>query len=540
MPIDAALPNPPLILIALRSADALEAVEFHLAQAGCRCRCVDSIVGLTAALRREPPTLAVVDLELDGQCGIDVCRSLPPLLTSVPVVFHAVDAVQGFEKSLDAMRQGALDVLLAPLSVDKLEKLAARAFDEDSERRALRAGGVDGDRAPEVVAADTPKFSAPFARRVDVAPMQRNGHAKASEASHDQFAQNVSRLETFLYGSSPAMAAIRRIIAEVAAMPATVMIHGESGTGKELVASAIHRLSNRSDKPFVPVNMATIPQGLAESTLFGHEKGSFTTAVGTQIGWCEAANGGTLFLDEICEMESSLQPKLLRFLQESTVQRVGAHEQRPVDVRVITATNRDLGRILKDQVMREDLFYRLHVVPIHLPPLRERHQDVEQLALLFLERAAARYRRAVHGFTDEAMDLMRRYHWPGNVRQLENLIERIVIFARGELIEAQEIPQEVQLAAIFSEPSHAPTACSQNGRFAFNGAAGHGNGSAWNSAHLSPIQRHERTAIIDALHRVDGHVVEAAKLLGLGQAIVYRKIKQYVIPHTRRRRASPK
>ncbi len=323
-------------------------------------------------------------------------------------------------------------------------------------------------------------------------------------------------------------------------MPATVMIHGESGTGKELVASAIHRLSHRSDKPFVPVNMATIPQGLAESTLFGHEKGSFTTAVGTQIGWCEAANGGTLFLDEICEMEPSLQPKLLRFLQESTVQRVGAHEQRPVDVRVITATNRDLERILKDQVMREDLFYRLHVVPIHLPPLRERHQDVEQLAMLFLERAAARYRRAVHGFTDEAMDLLRRYHWPGNVRQLENLIERIVIFARGELIEAQEIPQEVQLAAIFSEPSHPPTACSQNGRFAVNGAAGHSNGSAWSSAHLSPIQRHERTAIIDALHRVDGHVVEAAKLLGLGQATVYRKIKQYVIPHVRRRRASPK
>jgi DNA-binding NtrC family response regulator len=306
-------------------------------------------------------------------------------------------------------------------------------------------------------------------------------------------------------------------------------------------------LSDRCDKPFVPVNMATIPAGLAESTLFGHEKGSFTSAVGAQVGWCEAADGGTLFLDEISEMDMSLQPKLLRFLQESTIQRVGSAEQRRVDVRVITATNRDITEMVKTGQMREDLFYRLHVVPIHLPPLRERPEDIEQLAQLFLARAARRYGRDVPELSDEALDLLTRCRWPGNVRQLENTIERMVIFARGRSIEACEIPPEIQMSTLFVDVANSVNGAGyagSNGGGGAQGANGAGsksaNGHGWAGATLSPIQRHERIAIIDALQRVQGNVVDAARLLGLGQATVYRKIKQYEIPHERRRRQSPR
>jgi DNA-binding NtrC family response regulator len=325
---------------------------------------------------------------------------------------------------------------------------------------------------------------------------------------------------------------IRRIILEVASTQATVMIHGESGTGKELVAQAIHRFSKRSDGPYIPVNMAAIPQGLAESLLFGHEKGAFTHAVQSQVGWCEAAHEGTLFLDEVGEMELQCQPKLLRFLQEGTVQRVGSQSSRHVNVRVVTATNRDPATIVRQGRMREDLFFRLHVVPIHVPPLRERPEDIAQLAQLFLERAAKRHERSVFDFTDAALQILEQYDWPGNVRQLENTVERLVIFARGNHIGEDDIPAELHLASGYAARMQPASAASDANVPLPGGRA------ATATVLLTPIQRHERAAIIDALHRVDGHVVDAARLLGLGQATVYRKIKQYSIAHVRKRRAS--
>jgi DNA-binding NtrC family response regulator len=267
---------------------------------------------------------------------------------------------------------------------------------------------------------------------------------------------------------------------------------------------------------------------LAESLLFGHEKGAFTSAVHNQKGWCEAADGGTLFLDEVGDMELQVQPKLLRFLQEGTLQRVGSQLSRPVAVRVITATNRDPGVVVADGRMREDLFFRLHVVPIYIPPLRNRPEDIPALAKQFLSLAAERHDRLVESFSDDAMRVLQQHDWPGNVRQLENTVERLVIFARGPIVEADHIPADDHLVSAYAERRRMLT-----GR-----SAERVNGEEFDPiTSLTPIERHERAAIVDALRRVDGHAVDAARLLGLGQATIYRKIKQYAIPHERRRRA---
>jgi len=342
-------------------------------------------------------------------------------------------------------------------------------------------------------------------------------------------------LTQLLRGKSSVMEAIRNVIRHVAPTDATVMIHGESGTGKELVASAIHRLSRRAGQTFVPVNMAAIPHGLAESFLFGHEKGAFTSAIQKHKGWCRVAHSGTLFLDEIGEMELAIQPKLLRFLQERCIQTVGGQTVESVDVRLITATNQDPRDLVREGRLREDLFFRLNVIPIYIPPLRDRSDDIEELAILFLHRSAQRHGRPVRGYTDEAMKVLIRFDWPGNVRQLENLVERLVIFAKGELVEAMEIPSEL----------HSPSRRRHPVGIGFSATSPVGNGHDARQAtengesvvdRLSPFQMNERTLIIDALQRSGGHVVEAAQSLGLGQATLYRKIKQYAIPHQRKRR----
>ncbi len=323
------------------------------------------------------------------------------------------------------------------------------------------------------------------------------------------------------------MAAIRQLILEVAATRASVMIYGESGTGREFVAQVIHRYSRQANGPFVPVSMASIPPGRAECLLFGQEREACTLAVPAQQGWCAAADGGTLYLDEIGDLEPSMQPQFVRFLQEGTLQRVGSRVSRRVSVRVITATHRDPDTILSAGRIREDLFFRLHVVPIYVPPLRDRPEDIPELATLFLRRAAERHERQVVGYSKEALRLLQEHDWPGNVRQLENTVERLVVFARGRMVEADHIPADGQLAAAYAARRRQLAAA----------ATDRGNGPHCDPmVDLTPIERHERVAIVEALRRADGHVTNAARLLGLGQATVYRKIKQYSIPHERKRR----
>jgi two-component system NtrC family response regulator len=242
-----------------------------------------------------------------------------------------------------------------------------------------------------------------------------------------------------IVGFCPAMQDVFRAVRRVAGSDAQVLIGGESGTGKELVARAIHRLSERANGPFVAINCGAIPENLLESELFGHEKGAFTGAHARRSGRIEAAHRGTLFLDEVGELPLALQVKLLRFLQEHRLERVGGRQEIPVDVRVIAATNADLDRALKEEKFREDLFYRLAVVRVALPPLRNRGEDVTVLAKIFLERFATENKKTITGFTADALDSLRAHDWPGNVRELENRVKRAIIMAEGRKLSAEDL-----------------------------------------------------------------------------------------------------
>jgi DNA-binding NtrC family response regulator len=321
-----------------------------------------------------------------------------------------------------------------------------------------------------------------------------------------------------ILGESPSIARIRDLIAEIAPTDAKVLIVGESGTGKELVARAIHEQSLRAAHPFIPVNMAALPSGLVESMLFGHEKGAFTGADCLQKGWAEMADRGTLFLDEIGEMDVALQAKLLRFLQESSFQRVGSSRLQTVDVRILAATNREPAALVREGRLREDLYYRLNVLPIAMPALRERREDIPILANWLLAQAAQMHHKPVVGFTDGCLDIFHRYDWPGNVRQLENLVQRLVILAHGPEIGVESLPTEM----IVGRPSDAAV-LEECGAHVGDG--------------LRPIDQIEKRAIIDALSRSGGNAVEAARMLGVGQATVYRKIKRYGIELKRHRHA---
>lgn len=566
--------NSPAIHLAISSGDVAQEAAAQLSLLGCNCKNHNSLAELQQLLATETPDFVMLSLDSEGQCALQYCRKHPLLMKVVPVGFVTADPSSTFEKALEAIRLGAVDVLTPPLSYEKLAKVVKTAKQGSAYEAAAAQSNFACDESvdlPQHVSDQT--ISAAANAQPSAADSESNGNrevyithdqpprpAVAAATGHDRFveagreinepcpnlerrreshAANVQELETWILGSSAAMRTVRSIIAEVAETKANVMIYGASGTGKELVATAVHKLSERCNGPFEPVNMTEIPHDLAESLLFGHEKGSFTGADYRQIGVCEAADGGTLFLDEIGEMALATQPKLLRFLQEGTVKRIGSPNLKQVDVRVITATNRSPATIVKEGLLREDLFFRLHVVPIHIPPLQERPEDIEELAMLFLHRYVEAYGRSVEGFTAGALQILRQHDWPGNVRQLENVIERLVVFAKGRWIDVLDIPSEIHAASMFDD---VPDSASRNrGDASFarqeSQAFGEdGNEAAAAIASMSAIQRTERTAIVEALQRCDGHVIDAAKLLGLGQATVYRKIKQYHIPHQRRRR----
>jgi sigma-54 dependent transcriptional regulator, flagellar regulatory protein len=246
-----------------------------------------------------------------------------------------------------------------------------------------------------------------------------------------------------IIGTSPVMREVFKILAKVAPTDSTVLVSGESGTGKELLVRALHKNSPRAQEPFVPINCGAIPRELLESELFGHEKGAFTHAVRSRAGRFEMANGGTVFLDEIGEMDLSLQVKILRVLQEKEFERVGGSKTLKVDLRIVAATNRDLEAEVARGGFREDLFYRLNVIPIHLPPLRERNEDIRMLAEHFLKRFCEKKGRPILAMPRETMDMLLAYRWPGNVRELENLIERMSILCEGQAILPEDLPEKI-------------------------------------------------------------------------------------------------
>ncbi len=352
---------------------------------------VEEAGSVEEALEAHPPDafdLVIADLRLPGAPGVDLiahAQEVPVLI----VTGHASVA-----SAVEAMRRGAADYLVKPFDYEELFVQADRLVKLRRSRRRSQALESDMERLYPVQA---------------------------------------------LVGESPPMQRVHALIEQVAPTDSSVLITGESGTGKELTARAIHERSARREGPFVAVNCAAIPESLIESELFGHEKGAFTGATGARTGLIEAAHGGTLFLDEIGDQPLSAQVRLLRVLQERAVRRVGATREQPVDVRVVAATHQDLAALCRDGRFREDLYYRLRVVEIHLPPLRERGADLRRLAEFLLDKTCRRLGRPALRLSPGALALIERYSWPGNVRELENALERAVIVTRGEEIEAEAL-----------------------------------------------------------------------------------------------------
>ena len=349
--------------------------------------------------------LVMLDQRMPGEAGIDVLPRIKAVDPSTVVVIAT--AVRDLRTAVEALKRGAYDYLTKPFEVDDILMLAQRALEKRALERevlglrsALAGGGAD---------AGTPGA---FAGMV---------------------------------GRHPEMVRIYQLVTQIAATPATALITGESGTGKELVARAIHQRSERSGQPFVAVNVAALPDTLIEAELFGHEKGAFTGAHARRLGKFELAHGGTVFLDEIGCLRLDLQAKLLRALQEREIERLGGTRPVSLDVRILAATNVNLKAAVRAHAFREDLYYRINVVPIHVPPLRERREDIVLLVEHFVRKIARECRREVRGVSAGALEVLTRYDWPGNVRELENVIHRAIVLARGPVIQLQDVPLDVAL-----------------------------------------------------------------------------------------------
>ena len=398
-------------------------------------------------VRQKSVKIMLADLIMPGMDGIELmkeARKIVPTISTVIITAHAT-----VQTAITAMREGAHDYIEKPFCPERVELLLESLL----ERQELIEENVSLRKRLE-------------ARRA------------ADE----------------LIARSPKMLSILELVKTVAPSSATVLILGQSGTGKEVIARAIHRQSGRHLRPLIVTACATLPGGLLESELFGHEKGSFTGAVERTQGKFEAARGGTLFLDEIGEIDAKTQVHLLRALEEKKITRIGSNEEIDVDVRVIAATSRDLKAMTESGQFREDLYYRLNVMTIELPPLRERKEDILPLAGHFLRRYAAENEKDISGFSPELVELMLSYTWPGNVRELENMVERGVILAPGEEITLAEAPQDMAAAT----PLEGDT-----------------------------IEAVTRNHILKVLRQTDGNISEAARILGIQRMTLYNKLKKY-------------
>jgi len=378
-----------------------ELLAIMLRQAGYEVVVAD---GGEAAVERlskgETFELVVTDLRMRKVDGLAVLKAAKEY--SPRTVVLVVTAFASTETAVEAMKLGAYDYITKPFKLDELKLTVSNAL----ERRRL----------------------------------QDENQALKRQLRRERGFEN-------FVGRSPKMLEIFETILKTADSGSTVMITGESGTGKELVAQALHWESDRRGGPFVSVNCGAVPETLMESELFGHMKGAFTGAVASTEGLFASATGGTLFLDEITEIPQTVQVKLLRAIQERRIRRVGDTKDVKIDVRLIAASNRDLGKAVADGVLREDLFYRLNVIPVLLPPLRERREDIAPLVAHFIKKLATELGRPVHGITPEALVILEQYHWPGNIRELENVVERAIVLGRGEMLDADALPAAVRQPA---------------------------------------------------------------------------------------------
>lgn len=437
------------------------------------------------AISRQTFSAILLDLHLPDMDGMDILRALTKREVKSSVV--VITAHGSVNIAVDAMRSGAVDFLLKPFSADRLRITLNNAL----ERFRLR----------EVV------------------------DRLARDFDSDDYADFI--------GSSPAMQDVYRMIESAAPSKATTFITGESGTGKELCAEAIHQKSPRVNERFVTLNCAAIPKDLMESEIFGHVKGAFTDAISDRNGAASLADGGTLFLDEICEMDLLLQTKLLRFIQTGRIQKVGGDVEEPVDVRFVCATNRNPLQAVADGEFREDLYYRLHVIPIHLPPLRERDKDILLLANRLLIEFAHEEGKQFRSFDDEAAKALERYSWPGNVRQMQNVLRNIVVLNDAEEVTLDMLPTDFVAAAI-PNGSTGKSDATVTPLFSSGPASHTGDGEAiaepTGIAGIVPLWRIERRAIEDAIRRCDGNIPRAAVFLEVSPSTIYRKLQSWDKP----------
>jgi len=413
------------------------------------------------ALSKSHVDLMLLDVRLPGIGGLDVLKLVKEQYPAVEVV--VISAVSEVEIAVQAIKQGAYHFITKDFEYDALRSLVRNASEKQ-----------DLSRQVETLSAQ-------------VAEQQQGAGAD------------------FVHGPSPVMRQVMDLVRKVAKLSATVLVHGESGTGKEMLARLLHRESTRNGGPFIAVNLAALPSELVESTLFGHERGAFTGATKQQLGKFEMAAGGTLFLDEIGDLKLELQAKLLRAIQEGEIERVGGSKPLKADFRLIVATNVDLERAVRDGRFREDLYYRINVIPIRMPPLRERIEDLHMLVDTFFKRYNARFHKNVAGVTDGAMKVFRSYWWPGNIRELQNLVERLVAVDERGWVQEDDLPFEYQIAHITtSQPS-------SEGRF------------------VDAVNAFERALILRALTDCDWNVTGASRHLGMPLSTLKHKIQRFEI-----------
>ncbi|HEY3177152.1 MAG TPA: sigma-54 dependent transcriptional regulator [Candidatus Polarisedimenticolia bacterium] len=415
--------------------------------------------------------LVLVDLTMAPVGGLELLEHSKTASPGTTVVMITGNATA--ESAVEALKRGAHDYLIKPVQNEQLLCVVRRVLE-------MKRLGEERRRAGEALKAEK----------------QRN--ATLIQDIKARYALSS------LSGSSGRMNEVRSMVEEVIRTDSTVLILGESGTGKSLLARTIHFNSHRAEHPFIETNCAIYSEGLLMSELFGHESGAFTGAVRQKKGRFELAEGGTVFLDEIGDIPGATQIALLRFLQERRFERVGGEETIESDVRVITATNRDLGERMKSGAFRQDLFYRLNVIPITLPPLRERQEDIAVLASHILADCAIRLRREVKGFTTDAMDALLRYSWPGNIREMENAIERSVLLTHDELVTSRHLPQ--------TEAGSGPAAIGREG-----------TGSALGSS----LMENEKNHIVHVLEQCRWNKKKAAVMLGINRSSLYSKLKRF-------------
>ncbi|MEZ9438161.1 quorum-sensing sigma-54 dependent transcriptional regulator LuxO [Vibrio atlanticus] len=410
------------------------------------------------SLNHRIPDLILLDLRLPDMTGMDVLFAVKQKYPEVPVIF--MTAHGSIDTAVEAMRHGSQDFLIKPCEADRL--------------------------------------------RITV----NNAIRKATKLKNSSENPGNQNYQGFI-GSSQTMQQVYRTIDSAASSKASIFITGESGTGKEVCAEAIHAASKRGDKPFIAINCAAIPKDLIESELFGHVKGAFTGAATDRQGAAELADGGTLFLDELCEMDLELQTKLLRFIQTGTFQKVGSSKMKSVDVRFVCATNRDPWKEVQEGRFREDLYYRLYVIPLHLPPLRERGEDVIEIAYSLLGYMSVEEGKAFVRFAEEVLDRFNQYEWPGNVRQLQNVLRNVVVLNNGKEITLNMLPpplnQPIENSLRLKEKQNEDITVKD----------------------IFPLWVTEKTAIEQAIKACDGNVPRAAGFLDVSPSTIYRKLQTW-------------